>query len=165
MRSSQFYRDPHSGYGAGLFCIALLLLFISISGCVDPDEEISYVPGDAVPTITPSEYGYGDVTVFVGQLPLPGPLTPSPTPSVPLKLLTEDTTQVYRWYYKNAYYTWTILVPADRYNYFANLPRDKPDPADYVMSDRGRAELHQIMEQFISLAAKHNLKNDEQRDF
>ncbi|MDO9540422.1 MAG: hypothetical protein Q7J09_10550 [Methanocalculus sp.] len=165
MRSPQFNRDLRSGYVAGLFCIALLLLFISISGCVDSDEKNSYVPGGFIPTISPSDYGYEDVTVFVGQLPLSEPLTPSPTPSVPLKLLTEDTTQVYRWYYKNAYYTWTIHVPADRYNYFVNLPRDKPGPADYVMSDRGRSELHQIMEQFISLSAKHNLKNDEQRDF
>lgn len=165
MRSPQFNRPLLFGNAAGLFCIAILLLFISISGCVDSDEKNSYMPGDTIPTIAPSEYGYDDVTVLVGQLPIHDYLTPSPTPSVPLKLLTEDTTQVYRWYYKNAYYTWTIHVPADRYNYFVNLPRDKPGPADYVMSDRGRSELHQIMDQFIALAAKHNLKDDEQRDF
>jgi transglutaminase-like putative cysteine protease len=148
-----------------LICIILLILFTTFSGCVESD--VSYAPDESPLTLSPSEevgLGSGQVTRFVSQIPFTEEIRPSPTPSTPIQRLTKDTMQVYRWYYNTAYYTWTISVPTDRYNYFAELPRDKNHPVDYVMSDRGRSELHQVMDQFITLAGRYKLSNDEHRD-
>ncbi|MCQ1537581.1 hypothetical protein FTO68_01045 [Methanocalculus taiwanensis] len=130
-------------------------------------EENGVIPTD-IYYETPGTPGYvtqppGQPTWVVSQLPVDDE-TPPYSPKESIQLKTRDTAETYRWYSGGSYYTWTIQIPASRYNYFAILPRDKPGPEDYVMSDRGRAELHLIIEDFISLAASRKLNENQRRD-
>ncbi len=103
-------------------------------------------------------------TQVVFQIPVDEPGTVDTKLPDQVQLLTGDTARSYSWYYGESFYTWTIHIPASRYNYLATLPRDKPGPADYIMSDRGRAELHLVIQDLISLADSRNLNDDQRRD-
>lgn len=167
---------------AGLAVVLIIALLIqepglSISGIRDtepsipaPDEPFPDTPPPPVeppfapdlPDVLQPDPPDG-VTIVVRQHTV---VDPDPHPDIPSSIRTRatDTAATYRWYYKDSYYTWTIHIPADQYNYFATLPRDKPHPADYVMSDRGRTELEQIVSDMIDLANAQNLNEDERRD-
>lgn len=158
-------------YNMLLFCFGAIIIMAAVSGCVDPDNEFDHVPDSQPgvihePVIPPSPVpiSSGMVTDFVRQLPVDDPGIPSPDPVEPIPLRTTDTTRTYRWHYQGSYYTLSVPIPADRYNYLALLPRDKPHPSDYVMSDRGRGELHQVIEDFIALAEAQKLSETERRD-
>ena len=125
-------------------------------------------PPDVVPETPPIpdqiRITSGQLTQVVFQIPADEPGTVNTKLPDHVKLLTSDTARSYSWYYGESFYTWTIHIPANRYNYFATLPRDKPAPADYIMSDRGRAELDLVIQDLISLADSRNLNEDQRRD-
>ncbi len=133
----------------------------------DKGDDPSFIP-DAVPE-TPSLPDQITIpskqpTQVVFQIPVDEPNTGDTKLPDQVKLQTSDTARTYSWYHQESFYTWTIHIPASRYNYFATLPRDKPTPADYIMSDRGRAELDLVIEDLISLADSRNLNDDQRRD-
>lgn len=147
--------------------ISLLLVLTSLAGCLGSedlphpftkDETDYHLPGSGNAEVaSPS-----DVTWFISQIPAEDEQM---APEKKIALRNSDTAEVYRWFYGGSYYSWTMYIPADQYNYFATLPRDKPHPADYVMSDRGRQELQGVVSELISLSNKQGFSEVQRRDF
>ncbi|GAA5262489.1 hypothetical protein [Methanocalculus sp. MC3] len=133
----------------------------------DMEEGPSFIP-DVAPETPPMPDQItippGQLTQVVFQIPVDEPDTVDTKLPDQVELQTSDTARSFSWYYGESFYTWTIHIPASRYNYLATLPRDKPRPADYIMSDRGRAELDLVIQDLISLAGSRNLNDDQRRD-
>jgi transglutaminase-like putative cysteine protease len=157
----------------GGIAVVLIISFIvqqpslSLSLPWNLNEEGNSIPD--IPLETPTVPGHIIIpsrqpTQVVSQLPVEHTGVARPDPPETIELQKSDTVEVYSWYYLGSFYTWTIHIPASRYNYFASLPRDKPTPADYIMSDRGRGELDLVIEDLISLAASRDLNENERRD-
>lgn len=157
---------------AGIAVVLIIGFFVQqpalpFSFTGEKDDESSFIP-DVVPEIplipgqitNPS----GKPTQVVFQIPVEKPGTIDTELPDQVKLLTSDIARSYSWYYGESFYTWTIHIPSSRYNYLAKLPRDKPTPADYIMSDRGRAELDLVIQDLITLAGSRNLNDDQRRD-
>lgn len=157
---------------AGIAVVLIIAFFVqqptlpfSLPG--DPGDDPVFNP-DVVPQTPPPPdlitIPSGEPKQVVHQLPVDEPEKVDAKLPDDLKLRTSDTARTYSWFYDGSFYTWTMYIPANQYNFFATLPRDKPAPADYIMSDRGRVELDRVVEDFISLAASRDLNENERRD-
>lgn len=154
-------------YAIPLIC--LLLFLTTLAGCLESEEMIIASQSDGLPAV-PADDATGSgvsapsqVTRVISQLPDENLILPAP--DKPITLKDSNTAEIYRWFYGGSYYSWTMYVPAQGYNYFATLPRDKPDPVDYVMSDRGRTELQHVISELISHSNHQGFSERERRDF
>ncbi|MBR1369744.1 hypothetical protein RJ53_09760 [Methanocalculus chunghsingensis] len=148
--------------------VMILLLLTTVTGCLESEQgQTPFMDEEIIPlpsyTETSGVSSSSQVTWLVSQLPDEKgvPLNPER----PITHKTSNTAEAYRWFYNGAYYSWTIYIPADKYNYFATLPRDKPHPVDYVMSDRGRGELQGVVSELISLSTNQGFNEIQRRDF
>jgi len=162
---------PSSGSGGVqnvISLITILFLLTMVPGCLESEEKPDPFESEEFPPLSSKATSSGvsapsQVTRIVLQLPDNSSISDLSEKPIPRR--ESNTAEVYRWFYDRSYYSWTMYIPAVRYNYFATLPRDKPHPVDYVMSDRGRGELQDVVSDLISLSNNRGFNEIQRRDF